>query len=217
MTIRITAILVASLLISCTPTPSTESVSGPGQDSRVDVSITLTTEGLIYNGLPLSLGAPISQWTDVLGAARDSKISGELVWDELGIRVYPKSFQDDRVNYAAIILRRNPIYQPPPGVGLEPLKLYKGMLFLEDSAIEKSTTIRDLRGQGYKRNLRINCTKGTGNCFVSHEPRRKGNPNYIALRADTRLDSSPIYRASVGQKLDGNPQAPDQSLAPSTN
>lgn len=215
--IRITAILVSSLLISCTPTLSTVSVSGADQDSRIDVSITLTTEGLIYNGLPLSLGAPISQWTDVLGPARDSKISRELVWDELGIRVYPKSFQDDRVNYAAIILRRDPFYRPPPGVGLEPLKLYKGMLFLEDSAIEKSTTIRDLRGQVYKRNLRIYCTKGTGNCFVSHEPRRRNPPTYIALHADTRLDGSPIYRASVGQELDRNPEVPSQSPASSTN
>jgi len=184
----------------------------------MDVAIELTTEGLIYNGVHLNLGVPMSKWIDVLGSARENAATGTLVWDESGIRVHSRSFHDDRVKYVAISLLRMPIYPPPsPGVGSEPKRLYKGRLSLEGSAIESSTRIRDLRADVYKKNLRIYCTKGTGNCFVSHEPRRTKVPTYIAFYADTRLDNSPIYEASVGQRLDPNPEVPGHPSMSPTN
>lgn len=215
MMLRITAFFAAALLSSCSPTPAVVPGSHSEQTERMDAVIELTTEGLIYNGVHLNLGVPMSDWVEVLGPARKNEINGTLIWDELGLRIHSRSFHDDRVENVAVSLLRRPIHRlPPPGVGSEPLKLYRGRLFLEGSVIDKSTTIRGLRGDVFKKNLRINCTKGTGNCFVSHEPRQKDAPNYIAFYADTRLDNSPIYEASVGQWFETTPVAPVQSPMP---
>ena len=170
----------------------------------MDVAIELTPDGLVYNGVRLNLGAPMSEWTKVLGPARDSELSGQLVWDELGIRVYPTSFHDDRVNYAAVVLRRMPgsgtSELSTPGTYVQPLNLYRGRLSWDGILFDENTTIRDLRSRAYKNGVLITCTKGTGSCFAYRERESGAHRNYIAFHADTRLDGSPVYHASVGRR-----------------
>jgi len=211
-------LLAAAVLTSCAPTPPAVTELGTGKDDPTSVAIELTTEGLNYNGVQLNLDDSMSEWIDVLGPARESKTNGTMVWDDLGIRVRSRSIDDDRVNYVGISLLRRPTYRAQSSsLSSQPLKLYMGRLFLEGIAIEKNTTIRDLRGEVYKKSLRIYCTKGTGVCAVSHDPPRKSASNYIAFNADTRLDNSPIYEASVAKWFERSPQDPSQSTLPEIN
>ncbi len=202
--LRITVMLVAVLLTSCV-SPSPPSTESADREDRMDVAIQLTTEGLIYNGMHLNLGAPMSEWIRVLGPGRDSTLGGNLVWDELGIRVYPKSFHDDRVNSVAIILRRTPGSGTSefsvPGTYMQPLKLYNGTLSWDGIPFDKNTTIRELRSQIYRNGILIHCSKGTGICSAYRELEKNAHSNYITFYADTRLDNSPIYHAAVGRRL----------------
>lgn len=209
MKIRLPLVLAAGLLTSCVQPAPSLTESSVGDEERMDVVIELTTEGLIYNGEHLKLGTPMSEWVDVLGPGRDSTRGGNLVWDELGLRAHTKSFQDDRVNHAAIVLRRLPgsgtSQLSTPGTNGQPLKLYSGSLIFKGISFDKDTIIRDLSGELYREGLTIGCTKGTGSCTVSALTQPKAAPTYIGFYADSRIYSSPIYIADVGLRLATNP------------
>lgn len=198
----IKAILLISILVACEPKGAPEGSIEQFDRHRLDATIELTNEGLIYNGSKLDLDAPIRAWTDVLGPARDSSIEGILVWDGLGIWTSTKSVDDDRVDFATIILRRepSPTYSNTPRLGerLHPLELYNGRLMWKGVPFDKETTIQDLRT---KARTMIHCVKGTGGCFATGLPGEAETSSYIAFQSDSRLDRSPIYRVSVGRDL----------------
>jgi len=208
MILRIALALGMVFVTSCTPGRPAVNDTGDQKVDRPDVTIELTTEGLIYNGTHLNLGDPIGEWIDVLGTAREDTIRGKLIWDDLGIRAYTNSIHDDRVQYAAVVLRRMPgdgsYESSKPGNNVQPLNLYRGSLRLAGVAFDKDTIIRDLRADVYRNGLTIGCIKGTGSCYVSKVPRQRGAPSYIGFQADSRNEFSPVYIADVGRHLSSN-------------
>jgi hypothetical protein len=197
----LTTTLLAVLLAGCWPSAPDEMETEIEDRDRLDVTIELTVDGLIFNGKHLNLDAPIGGWVEVLGPARDSSIGDILVWDQLGIRAYPRTFRDDRVESVAITLRREPgpTYSTPPkpGEGLEPLDLYTGRLIWKGAYFDKHTTIQEL---GAKVRTMIHCVKGTGGCFATGLPGDVVPPSFTAFQSDSRLYYSPIYEVSVGRR-----------------
>lgn len=194
--------LLAFLLAACGPSAPDATETGIEDRDRLDVAIELTVDGLVFNGKHLNLDAPIGDWVEVLGPARHSMIGKILVWDQLGIRAYPRAFRDDRVESVAITLRREPgptySNSPKPGEGLEPLEVYTGRLIWKGAHFDKHTTIQELAA---KVRTMIHCVKGTGGCFATGLPGDVVPPSFTAFQSDSRLYYSPIYRVSVGRRI----------------
>ena len=76
--------------------------------ASVEPAIETTPRGLIYQGKVLDLGAPMSAWIQALGPDHRSTQPNPsltvLVWDKLGIRVYPDNAKEPNANIVTIVL-----------------------------------------------------------------------------------------------------------------
>lgn len=159
-----------------------------------------TTTGLIYQGKALDLGAPMSAWIQALGSDHRSTQPNPsltvLVWDKLGIRVYPDNAKNPNASIVTIVLNHMDneaagFEVSAPGTELEPLRVFNQPLSLQGLPITNRTTVRDLRAAGGDA-WDFSCTKGVATCFT-HRTDLAPDQLSIAFAVDGRIEDSVIY------------------------
>ena len=197
------ATLFGMMLIGCDVSSSrAESASAAAADAAVKEKPVLeaTPTGLIYQGKVLNLGAPMSEWVAVLGADHRSTQPNPsltvLVWDKLGIRVYPDNAKNPNAGIVTIVLNHMDneaagFEVAAPGTELEPLRTYDQSLSLQGLPITNSTTVSALRAAGGDA-WDFSCTKGVATCFT-HRTDLAPDQLSIAFAVDGRIEDSVIY------------------------
>jgi len=197
------ATLFGMMLIGCDVSSSR---AGSASAAAADVAVKekpfleTTPTGLIYQGKVLNLGAPMNEWVTVLGADYRSTQPNPsltvLVWDKLGIRVYPDNAKNPSASIVTIVLNHMDneaagFEVAAPGTELEPLRTYDQSLSLQGLPITNSTTVRDLRAAGGDA-WDFSCTKGVATCFT-HRTDLAPDQLSIAFAVDGRIEDSVIY------------------------
>lgn len=168
--------------------------------ASAEPTIETTTTGLIYQGKVLSLGAPMSAWIQALGPDHRSTQPNPsltvLVWDKLGIRVYPDNANNSNAGIVTIVLNHMDseaagFEAPAPGTELEPMSVFTQSLSLQGLPITNRTTVRELRAAGGNA-WDVSCTKGVATCFT-HRNNLATDQLSIAFAVDGRMDDSVIY------------------------
>lgn len=163
-----------------------------------------TPTGLIYQSKALELGAPMSAWIQVLGPDHRSTQPNPsltvLVWDKLGIRVYPDNAKEPNASIVTIVLNHMDSEAagfdvPAPGTELEPRSVFNQTLSLQGLPITNRTTVRELRAAGGDV-WDVSCTKGVATCFT-HRTDLAADQLSIAFAVDGRIEDSVIYTVEL--------------------
>ena len=163
-----------------------------------------TPTGLIYQSKALELGAPMSAWIQALGPDHRSTQPNPsltvLVWDKLGIRVYPDHAKEPNASIVTIVLNHMDSEAagfdvPAPGTELEPRSVFNQTLSLQGLPITNRTTVRELRAAGGN-TWDVSCTKGVATCFT-HRTDLAADQLSIAFAVDGRIEDSVIYTVEL--------------------
>lgn len=177
---------------------SAAATSAPAASTRPVLETTPT--GLIYQGKVLNLGAPMSEWIQALGtdyrSTQPNPSLTVLVWDKLGIRLYPDNAKNPNASIVTIVLNHMDneaagFEVSAPGTELEPLRVFNQSLSLQGLPITNRTTVRDLRAAGGDA-WDFSCTKGVATCFT-HRTDLAPDQLSIAFAVDGRIEDSVIY------------------------
>lgn len=172
--------------------------------STAKPALETTPTGLIYQGKALELGAPMSAWIQALGPDHRSTQPNPsltvLVWDKLGIRVYPDNAKEPNASIVTIVLNHMDseaagFEVPAPGTELEPLSVFNQSLSLQGLPITNRTTVRELRATGGD-TWDVSCTKGVATCFT-HRNDLATDQLSIAFAVDGRIEDSVIYTVEL--------------------
>lgn len=172
--------------------------------ASVEPAIETTPRGLIYQGKVLDLGAPMSAWIQALGPDHRSTQPNPsltvLVWDKLGIRVYPDNAKEPNANIVTIVLNHMDngaagLEVSSPGTEQEPRSVFTQSLSLQGLPITNRTTVRDLRAAGGDA-WDFSCTKGVATCFT-HRTDLATDQLSIAFAVDGRIENSVIYTVEL--------------------
>lgn len=168
--------------------------------------IETTPTGLVYQGNAMNLGAPMSEWIQALGqdyrSTQPSPGLTVLVWDKLGIRVYPDNGKSPNATIVTIVLNHMDreaagFEVVAPGTELEPLHVFSQPLSLQGLVITNRTTVGDLRVAGGEA-WDFSCTKGVATCFT-HRTDLAPDQLSIAFAVDGRIEDSVIYTVELQQ------------------
>ena len=204
--VLVTALLGLSLIgcdVSSSRAESSAATTTAAAASTKPV-IETTPTGLIYQGKPLNLGTPMSGWIEVLGhdyrSTQPNPSLTVLVWDKLGIRVYPDNAKDPNASIVTIVLNHMDneaagFDVSPPGTELEPRSVFTQSLSLQGLPITNRTTVRDLRAAGGDA-WDFSCTKGVATCFT-HRTDLATDQLSIAFAVDGRIEDSVIYTVEL--------------------
>lgn len=202
----VTALLGLALIgcdVSSSHAVSSKATSTAPASSAKPVLETTPT-GLIYQSKALELGAPMSAWIQALGPDHRSTQPNPsltvLVWDKLGIRVYPDNAKEPNASIVTIVLNHMDSEAagfdvPAPGTDLEPRSVFNQTLSLQGLPITNRTTVRELRAAGGDA-WDVSCTKGVATCFT-HRTDLAADQLSIAFAVDGRIEDSVIYTVEL--------------------